>query len=283
MNQHFRAFSFVDRIVSVDEGINICSNYAIPGDISAFPILLVAEAIGQSAAWSAMAALDFKYRPVAGLTRQVDIVSAVHPGQVLRLAAELESVDSEAVAYSGTAQVDGVIIARLVHSVGPMMPLEDFDDPDAVRDRFALLCSSGAAPGAFHGLPTLPLETIAHEPGVRKTAALHVPESAPFFDDHFPRRPVFPGTMLMGSVLDLAASLTEDIPLPPKKNIWKLRSTTDAKFRAFTPPGSSLECEAKLEEHSDSKLFLTIQSRDSRDSRRVVASARAVFCAEEAP
>lgn len=281
MNEHFRAFSFVDRIVSVDEGINICSSYTIPGDISAFPILLVAEAIGQSAAWSAMAALDFKYRPVAGLTQKVEIVSSVHPGQVLRLAAELESVDSEAVAYSGTAQVDGVIIARLVHSVGPMMPLEDFDDPGAVRDRFTLLCSSGAAPGAFHGLPTLPLEFTGHEPGLRKTAALHVPESAPFFDDHFPRRPVFPGTMLMGSNLDLAASLTEDIPLPPKKDIWKLRSTTDAKFRSFTPPGTSLECEAKLEERSDSKLFLTIQSRDSGDSRRVVASARAVFCAEE--
>lgn len=283
MNEHFRAFSFVDRIVSVDEGINISSCYAIPEDVPSFPILLVAEAIGQSAAWAAMAALDFRYRPVAGLTQKVEVLSSVHPGQLLRLTAELESVDSDAVAYSGTAQVNGTTIARLVHSVGPMMPLEDFDDPSAVRQRFDLLRSAGAAPGAFHGVPTFPLEFSGHEPGLRKSATLHVPRSAPFFSDHFPRRPVFPGTMLMGFNLDLAASLTEDIPLPPQKIIWKLRSTMDAKFRTFTAPGACLQCEARIEEQSDSRLYLSIQSRDHRDARRVVASARAMFCAEEGP
>ena len=277
MNERFRSFSFVDRIDSVDAGIRIRSSYAIPADVREFPILLVAEAIGQSAAWSAMAALDFKYRPVAGLTQKVDILSSVRPGEVLHLTAEIQSVDAEAVAYSGSARVNGTTIARLEHAVGPMMPQEDFDDPAVVRERFELLCRAGATPGGFRGLPSLELRTTAHEQGQRKTAALHVPESAAFFDDHFPRRPVFPGTMLMGRILDLASYLTEDIPLPAGANIWKLRRTTDCKFRIFTSPGTDLECEAKLEDRTDTTLNLAIQCRDSA---RLVASARAMFCAE---
>ena len=69
MDHHFRAFSFVDRIVSVQPGVKICGSYNIPPNIEAFPVALVAEAVGQLAAWATMAAVDFERRPVAGLAR----------------------------------------------------------------------------------------------------------------------------------------------------------------------------------------------------------------------
>src|SRR5580698_4896115 len=124
MDGHFRAYSFVDRITSVRPGVQIRGIYDIPAGIGEFPSSLVAEAIGQLAAWSAMAAMDFKLRPVAGIAGAVELLSPVRPGQRLELAAELESVDSEAIAYGGTAQVGGVPVVRLAHCVGPMLAQE---------------------------------------------------------------------------------------------------------------------------------------------------------------
>src|SRR5882762_5562483 len=133
MHENSRAFSFVNRITSVQAGIRITGQYAIPADLDSFPSSLVAESIGQLAAWSAMAALNFERRPVAGLAATIELLAPVRPGQVLELAAELESVDAEAVAYGGTAHADGKPVLRLHHCVGPMLSQEEFDDPQAVR------------------------------------------------------------------------------------------------------------------------------------------------------
>src|SRR5688572_1226613 len=105
LNGHFRAFSFVDRISLLEPG-RVRGSYAIPAEIQRFPSVLVAEAVGQLAAWAAIAALDFKSRPVAGLAGSIDLLSEVHPGQVLELAADLETVDADAAAYDGTAHAD---------------------------------------------------------------------------------------------------------------------------------------------------------------------------------
>ena len=103
MDGHFRAFSFVDRITSVQPGVQVRGLYQIPPGIAEFPLALAAEAVGQLAAWSAMARLDFKRRPVAGIANSVELLSPVRPGQTLELAAEIEEVDFDAVAYCGTA------------------------------------------------------------------------------------------------------------------------------------------------------------------------------------
>ena len=50
MEDHFRAFSFVDRIASVEPGVRIRGHYAIPSGLNEFPASLVAEAVGP-AAW----------------------------------------------------------------------------------------------------------------------------------------------------------------------------------------------------------------------------------------
>ena len=105
MDEHFRAFTFVSRITSVEPGVRIRGTYAIPPDVGPFPHSLVAEAVGQLAAWSAMAAVDFKYRPVAGLAGNIELLSPVRPGQTLELAAELETADTEAVVYGSAARL----------------------------------------------------------------------------------------------------------------------------------------------------------------------------------
>lgn len=277
MDHHFRAFSFVDRITSVEAGVRIRGRYAIPAGIDSFPSSLVAEAVGQLAAWSAMAAVNFECRPVAGLAGKIELLAPVFPGQVLELAADLETADREAVAYGGTAQADGVPVIRLEHCVGPMIALEDFDDPQALRDRFALLCGEGAMPGAFGGVPPLTLEQTGGETGQSRRATLQVPASMPVFEDHFPRRPVFPGTLLMHLNLQLAAALAAELPASASGGRWTLRSVSDVKIRTFTPPGEKLEIEVKLQECSGDSAIMTVEARNAK---RAVSSARVQLAPE---
>ena len=278
MDDHFRAFSFVDRIHSIHPGVRIRGSYTIPSGIGSFPASLVAEAVGQLAAMAAMAAMDFKCRPVAGLAGSIELFSPVRPGQVLELAAELETVDTEAVAYCGTAQAGGLPVIRMRNCVGPMIPLEEFDDPQALRARFVLLQGDGAVPGAFGGLPSFVLEPVAGEAGQSLRARLLVPASAPFFADHFPRRPVFPGALLMNANLELAAALAAQLPAPAVGGSWTLRSLMDVKLRAFTPPGETLEIEARLSQISADAATVTVETRNDK---RTVSSARVQLAAEE--
>jgi len=281
MSEHFRAFSFVDRIHSIQPGARIRGSYTIPPSLPDFPPSLVAEAVGQLAAWAAMAAVDFQCRPVAGIAAEIHLLSPVRPGQLLELAADLESVDNEAVSYDGTAHADGVPVIRLQHCVGPMLPLETFDDPQKLRDRFALLQAAGATPGAFGGLPPLPLLIHSSDAiGQTLRATLHVPPSAPFFGDHFPRRPAFPGALLMKSNLELAASLAEHLPQPATGGKWVPQAASDMKLRSFTLPGETLEMKASLSRISSNEAIINVETRKGA---QLAGSVRVLLSAEEKP
>jgi len=274
MDAHFRAFSFVDRIHSVQPGTNIRGDYVIPDGLAAFPVSLAGEAVGQLAAWAAMAAFDFKRRPVAGLAATIELFGPLRPGQRLELAAELETLDGEAAAYGGTAQVDGVPVIRLQHCVGPMLTADEFDDPAALRERFTLLRGDGAVPGAFGGLPSVALNRAEGEPGQSLESTLQVPMAAPFFGDHFPRRPVFPGTLLMHANLELAATLARDLPPPAGGGRWITRRLSDVKLRAFTPPGETLAITARVIQLASESAILGVETRKGR---KIVSTARVLF------
>ena len=158
-----------------------------------------------------MAQLGFAYRPVAGLASAVHYHQLPQPGGTLQLQADIERCDAEAVAYSGKAFIDGRLALELVDSVGPMLPMDEFDEPEAVRADFHTLLGAGATPGRFGGVPLPELQDLQVEPGERLGAMLLVPEAAdaPYFADHFPRRPVFPGTLLMDALASLSVQLVQ--------------------------------------------------------------------------
>jgi len=199
-------------------------------------------------------------------------------GQTLELAADLESADAEAAAYAGTATADGIPVVRLQDCVGPMVSLNDFDDPQALRDRFAVLCGPGAKPGGFGGIPALSLNRTGGERGQYARATFQVPTSAPLFADHFPRRPVFPGTLLMHMNLQLAAALAAELP-PPTGSQWTLRTIRDVKLRAFIPPGEILELEAKLNERATDSATVAMEIRKGQ---KIIGGARIVLRPKEA-
>ena len=134
MPDRFSAFSFVDRITAWKLAAG-SGRFAVPAGLPAFSTCLVAEAVGQLAAWVAMAQAEFRRRPVAALSGETRIVGEAAPGEILDLGVEIESCDADAVAYAGWARVADTPVLELSRCVGPMLPLEDFDAPEAVRGR----------------------------------------------------------------------------------------------------------------------------------------------------
>ena len=241
MNDHFAAFSFVDRITEYEPGRRAHGRYAIPAGIAAFPSCLVAEAVGQLAAWVSMAHIGFRGRPVAALANETRFRSDVAPGETLDLAVDIESCDEHAVAYAGRARVDGRDVIELVDCLGPMLPVEEFDSPEAMAARFDEIRGEGAAPGAFQGVDEPRVVRTAGVPGVSARATLHVPDSARFFRDHFPRRPVFPATLLLDAQIRLALAVADEATFWPAGTRPAPSRMTHVKMRSFVPPGALLD------------------------------------------
>ncbi len=271
MSDHFRAFSFVDRILADETGKRISGRYHIPAGVGEFPLSLVSEAIGQLAAWSSMAATGFEVRPVAGIAGRVEFLGTVKPGDVLELEATLVKADTEAVGYDGLAKVDGETVVRLLDTLGPMVPMADFDDPDAVRARYGLLTTTGAEPFAYGGVPGIAAERTGGTPGERAEGVLNVPGDGAFFGDHFPRRPVFPGTLLMNVKMGFALGLAEEID---GGSAWRPATACDVKLRSFMPPGEALDLNAEVESRDDGLLRVIVTTRKGK---RLNSSARFEF------
>jgi 3-hydroxymyristoyl/3-hydroxydecanoyl-(acyl carrier protein) dehydratase len=258
MAEHFAAFSFVDRITEFEAGTRARAEFAVPRHIASFPSCLVAEAVGQLAAWVAMEKVSFRGRPVAALANETRFRGEVRPGDRLELGVEIEHCDEEAVAYSGWARVGGALVIELQDCLGPMLPAADFDAPETLAARLALLRGTGAQPGRFGGIEPARVEPVPGEPGA---ALLQVPASAPFFADHFPRRPVFPATLMLDALIGLALRVALPGHVPER--------LTHVKVRSFTEPGALLRIEATPAAADATRIQLTVRGGD-----RTVATAR---------
>jgi 3-hydroxymyristoyl/3-hydroxydecanoyl-(acyl carrier protein) dehydratase len=266
MSDHFAAFSFVDRITSFEPGVRARGEFAVPADIAAFPSCLVAEAVGQLAAWVAMEHIGFRGRPVAALANETTFHGEVNPGDTLALMVEIEQCDDDAVAYAGFASVGGRRVIELKDCLGPMLPVADFDAPEALAERLALLRGPGAAPGRFRGVAAPSVQADAAVDDESVAATLAVPTQAPFFGDHFPRRPVFPATLLLDAQIRLAMQLAAPGMVPLRM--------THVKMRSFIAPGQVLRIEAR---RSDARRLKLSAETDGR----TVATARLEFGSKE--
>ncbi len=278
MPERLGTFSFVDRITDIEGDTRARGRFAVPAELAHFSPCLVAEAVGQLAAWVAMARDDFRRRPLAALAGEGHILGDVLPGRILELGVEIEDWDDDAVAYAGWASIGDTPVIELRNCVGALLPLEDFDDPVRARERFALLRGAGAQPGRFPGVADADMRLIEREPGKRLRALMHVPASAPFFADHFPRRAVFPATLLLDAQIRLAIELAREAP--PAAASVRLRPlrVADLKLRSFILPGQAVETTAEVAAESSHTVVVALTAR--ADGKRV-ATARVEVAAED--
>ncbi len=274
--ERFAAFSFVDRISAVDASGRVRGVYTIPAGLDAFPASLVAEAVGQLAAWVAMERVGFRRRPVAALAGETRFHALARPGDTLELAVDIEACDDETISYGGRATVDGRLVLELLDCLGPMLDASEFDDPAALAADYAVLTGPGAPAGRFRGVALPPLVDTAHEAGVRVDATLDVPAAAPFFADHFPRRPVFPATLMLDVLLGLAGRVAAEAAGTPVR----LARITNVKVRSFTPPGVTLKLFAETGDSAaggDGTVAVKVGVPPEGAERRPVAAARMIF------
>jgi 3-hydroxymyristoyl/3-hydroxydecanoyl-(acyl carrier protein) dehydratase len=239
------SFSFVDWITAIESdrahGMLRRAHGAPP-----LPPWLVIEAVGQLAAWIAMARSDFVSRPVAALVGEVRLSGADEGGSV-DLEARIDRLDGRAILYSGSARAGATLIAELARCVGPLLPAEVFDDPAALRQRLAALRAGAPAAGtggAEGEIPRAHLAAIDLDEGSAR-AQLHIPTAAPFFADHFPRRPVYPASLLADAQNQLAGPLAARVlGVAPARA--RLSRVADFKVRSFSPPGQTLELVAEV-------------------------------------
>jgi 3-hydroxymyristoyl/3-hydroxydecanoyl-(acyl carrier protein) dehydratase len=250
-------FVFVDRISAITAD-HARGELRREPDAPPLPPWLVIEAVGQLAAWIAMARGNFATRPVAALVGDVRL-SGTDVGGPLTLEARIDRVDSRAVLYSGSARIGDTEIAALRRCVGPLLPAHLFDDPAALRQRFAALCAGPLPPGAGGAegvLPRAELSALALRGGAA-SAQLRVPSAAPFFADHFPRRAVYPAALLADAQNQVAAPLAAQVlGVAPER--MRPTHVADFKVRAFSPPGQVLDLIAETHPSADGTVAIAV-------------------------
>lgn len=85
----------------------------------------------------------------------------------------------------------------------------------------------------------------AVEPGRRADAVLNVPSTLAIFDSHFPRLPVLPGVIIIGSLAKLAEVLLRE---STQLGGWRLAEAEKVSFRHFVRPGDVMELTVELAE-----------------------------------
>jgi len=267
----FAAFSFVDRIIEIDGLSRVTGRFTISPQVSDFPVSLVAEAIGQLAAWVAMSHVDFKFRPVAALAGDTRIFKIPQPGDTLELEVDIESCDEQAIVYRGRARVNQEIVLELLDTLGSMLDINEFDSPERLRADFACLTSTGRTPGAFLGVLQPLLTALPVDQGCE--VELSVPEQAAFFDDHFPSRPVFPATLLIDALLRVAQPYAEKV-VGCKVTAIRI---SHVKVRAFTAPGTTLVLFAQTPEAVVDEPNTWCIKVGTRNAGKTIAGARLYF------
>ncbi len=108
---------------------------------------------------------------------------------------------------------------------------------------------------------------VGMEPGERATALRNVPNTLAIFDSHFPRFPVLPGVLILGSLGELATELLER----ETGRRWRLAGAERVGFRRFVQPGDQMELSVELKDRGDDEAIL---SGEAKVEGKLVTQAR---------
>jgi 3-hydroxymyristoyl/3-hydroxydecanoyl-(acyl carrier protein) dehydratase len=272
------AFHFVDRIDACDPDGVVRGSVTVPSTVSCLLPCLVAEAVGQLAAWAAMAQMQFETRPVAALVAEARLHGTPLAGERVDLTATFASMSQDAVVYTGSAAVAGATVLELDGCVGAMRPMDEFDDAQRVRRLFESLRGGALATAKDNRAAAVTLPGVVVLPCPPENprecrATLAVPATAPYLADHFPRRPVFPATLLLHTMLGLGSeTVHREVTAAGAQSSLSVRRVRDVKMRSFVDPGTQLELSARVVSTAASSCEVKLQATAAGT---LVATARA--------
>lgn len=271
-------FHFVDHITELggDTGRGTLS---IPASLGPLPHCLLAEALGQLAGWLVLERTGFAWRPIAARAHEVRLLRQLRPGETALLEVRIRRLTRDAVRYDAGARCGQQVLLEIGGSIGPLIPAEQLEDPQATRGRFEVLRSAGRQSiRESDALPSPPAGLGECSPASADTwtAPLRVPRSAPFFADHFPRRPVYPATLLLDALARVARAATAGLwgrPLEVVEPILVRRM----RVRAFTPPGDELQIvatKARTDQVGDEWAVAALARGEEIAAAQVTTAAR---------
>ncbi len=223
--------------------------FAVPEHFGGAPPGLIAEALGQLAGWIAMARSAFRSRAVAALVGSLVLPPGRVARGVLELSVDIDRTDQRAILYRGAVRSAAGVCGELRRCLGPLLPMADLDDPERARRLYEEL--RGDTPQVLWSpadpLPHLAVRDSEAVGDAARRAWVDVPAAAPFFADHFPRRPVLPATLLVQAMTDLAIEVAAPVLGVGVAQVT-VGEVRDIKVRSFTAPGEVLSIEAQREE-----------------------------------
>lgn len=231
---------------------------------------LLGEAVGQMTAWAVMDAFDFQVRPIAGIVSQVNIFGEAKVGDILEMSAEIHALDDQAVEYSGQAKVSGQTIFEIERAIGPMINMAEVNERAEVLQQFAMISSDLASSNIedyqsaepWDLFPDLALNTGINPQGcfdrVLKLSQSEeciaeklVSLSAPYFKDHFPKKPVLPLTILLNCKIEFAKLYLKNFFSTEQ---FRVRCARKIKMSQFVLPGQVVKTVMKT--RSSEKAFI---------------------------
>lgn len=93
--------------------------------------------------------------------------------------------------------------------------------------------------------------------GGKASGYRNVTNTIAIFDSHFPRFPVLPGVLILGSMGELAARLLAE----ETGRRWRLAGAGQIGFRHFVQPGDQMEVAVELKERGEDEAVLSAEAK----------------------
>jgi 3-hydroxymyristoyl/3-hydroxydecanoyl-(acyl carrier protein) dehydratase len=265
-------FLFVDRICELDRGrrVRAIKNISWYGDfleeifpgLPVFSPVIAAEAAAQALSWLIVEARDFSVKPLITVLDSYTCSRHMQPGDQIEMEGQVESFQPESALAHARILLNKRPAAEINHGVCYLYPLDELQDPESARRQFQNLTenkvplpaaaqaqaelqpSAGTAPAARPWVDRV----IEYEAGKKIVGIRNVTGTEDYFNDHFPRRPILPGVIIMAGLTSAAQLLLGPLlaanGLDHKKAV--LQQAKKIKFRKFVQPGDQLLLEAAL-------------------------------------
>ncbi len=286
-------FLFVDRILTMQPGkyavalkhVSTSDTYIFKNHENQIALYscIIGEALGQLCSWNVIQATDYKLRLIGGVVGEVILHDDPLLGDTVILENTIEVLDLEnnVCHFHGTARVGDKLILELKDGLGPIMPVADFGSVDNVIKEYEQLYRPGEIPRIPAGraisknvhIDTAFLEydrIIEWNKGESVIAQKNIATTAPYFHDHFPRRPILPVTLMIQSNLLLAHEFLTELLEPNQK--LKPVIVRRVKMNDFVPPGTIIMTTLQLKKREGNKLIVTFRS-ESEGKRVCVCEA----------
>ncbi len=301
-------FLFVDRILKMEKGkcaegiknVSFSDEYLVQTvpNYSVLPRTLSFEAIAQLISWLVIYTKDFTVKPVAVMTAHTKFFGEIRPGDQLLIKAEIVSLNEQDALCKGSLEIDGKIIAELDNGICAFIPLDELENPSTVKDLYLTLSgdmtlekflqsstSTATTQNRFGG-NTFDLNLIDKvvdlEPGKVIRGIKSITMTQDFIVDHFPKRHVMPGTMIMETFVQLTERLLQESATQNGMGKIKVfvKEGHKIKFRQYVKPGDQMEVEISLLDFQDN--FASIKAKATVDGK-LVSSAKMEFDVIELP